>query len=84
MFGRKTVIFWICVLNVISAALEGGSVHVAMFLVARFLSGIGVGMIQVSVPIYQSELSPAKQRGRMVGAHGILVVSGYVSSLALE
>lgn len=34
-------------------------------------------MMQVSVPIYQSELSPAKQRGRMVGGHGILIVCGY-------
>ena len=33
--------------------------------------------MQVSVPIYQSELSPAKQRGRMVGGHGILIVCGY-------
>ncbi|KAF2100563.1 general substrate transporter [Rhizodiscina lignyota] len=75
--GRKTTIQMICVLCIVSAAIQGGAVHVAMFLVGRFLNGIGVGMIQVSVPIYQSELSPAKQRGRMVGAHGILVVSGY-------
>lgn len=34
--------------------------------------------MQVSVPIYQSELSPAKQRGRMVGGHGVLIVCAYV------
>ena len=34
-------------------------------------------MMQVSVPIYQSELSPAKQRGLMVGSHGIFIVCGY-------
>lgn len=70
----------ICAVCIISAAIQGGSVHIAMFLVGRFLNGVGVGMMQVSVPIYQSELSPAKQRGRMVGAHGILVVCGYVRS----
>ena len=48
-----------------------------MFLAGRFISGLGVGMMQVSVPIYQSELSPAKQRGLMVGGHGILIVCGY-------
>lgn len=48
-----------------------------MFLVGRFITGVGVGMMQVSVPIYQSELSPAKQRGLMVGGHGILIVCGY-------
>lgn len=48
-----------------------------MFLAGRFVSGLGVGMMQVSVPIYQSELSPAKQRGLMVGGHGVLIVCGY-------
>jgi MFS family permease len=52
-------------------------VAIGMFLAGRFISGLGVGMMQVSVPIYQSELSPAKQRGLMVGGHGILIVCGY-------
>lgn len=97
--GRRLTIQIICVICVVSAAIQGGSVHIAMvrslvlhntnliradlfrakqFLVGRFLNGVGVGMMQVSVPIYQSELSPAKQRGRLVGAHGILIVCGYV------
>ena len=37
-------------------------------------------MVDVIVPIYQSEVSPAKQRGRMVGSHGLLVGCGYVSA----
>ncbi|KAK5167528.1 uncharacterized protein LTR77_007227 [Saxophila tyrrhenica] len=76
-FGRKLTIQAICVICVVASAIQGGSVHIGMFLAGRFLSGLGVGMMQVSVPIYQSELSPAKQRGRMVGGHGILIVCGY-------
>lgn len=38
------------------------------------------GMLSIVTPLYQSEVSPARERGRMVGAHGILVVTGYVSS----
>ncbi len=37
-------------------------------------------MMDVVVPIYQSEISPAHSRGRMVGAHGFLIVVGYVSA----
>lgn len=37
------------------------------------------GMANAIVPVYQSEISPATQRGRMVGSHGFAVVSGYVS-----
>ncbi|UPK95564.1 hypothetical protein LCI18_006499 [Fusarium solani-melongenae] len=53
------------------------SVYIGMLLVGRFINGIGVGMIDVAAPIYQSEISPAKVRGRMVGSHGFLVVVGY-------
>ncbi|KFZ16138.1 hypothetical protein V501_02371 [Pseudogymnoascus sp. VKM F-4519 (FW-2642)] len=77
-FGRKVGIQMICVLCIVSAIIQGASVHIAMFLVGRFLNGVGVGMIDVIVPIYQLEVSPAKNRGRMVGSHGFLVVCGYV------
>lgn len=82
-FGRKRTIQITTVLCVLSAALQTGSVHIAMLLVARFLNGIGVGMINVTVPIYQSEISPAKMRGRMVGSHGFLLCVGYVSETLL-
>lgn len=64
----------------VSSAIQGGAVAIGMFLAGRFISGVGVGMMQVSVPIYQSELAPAKQRGLMVGGHGILIVCGYASA----
>lgn len=35
-------------------------------------------MVDVIVPLYQSEVSPPKTRGRLVGSHGFLVVVGYV------
>ncbi|KAL2785970.1 general substrate transporter [Aspergillus keveii] len=38
---------------------------------------IRCGMLSIVTPLYQSEVSPARERGRMVGAHGILVVTGY-------
>ena len=48
-----------------------------MFLVGRTLNGIAVASMDVSIPVFQSEISPPRQRGRMVGAHGVLIVSGY-------
>jgi hypothetical protein len=36
-------------------------------------------MVDVIVPLYQSEVSPMKERGRMVGSHACLLVCGYVS-----
>ena len=80
--GRLRAIQISAVICVVSAAIQVGSPHIAMLLVGRFLNGLGIGMMDVAVPIYQSEISPAKVRGRMVGTHGFLVVTGYVSRLS--
>ncbi|EXL91361.1 general substrate transporter [Fusarium oxysporum II5] len=75
--GRRLAIQTTCIICIISAVIQAASVHTAMLLIGRCINGIGVGMIDVAVPIYQSEISPADVRGRMVGSHGFLVVCGY-------
>ncbi|KAF2679245.1 general substrate transporter [Lentithecium fluviatile CBS 122367] len=75
--GRKRSIQITAVLCVVAAAIQAGSVHIAMFLAGRFLMGIGVGMVNVITPLYQSEISPAASRGRMVGSHGFILCVGY-------
>jgi fucose permease len=36
---------------IIGAALCAGSVNVAMFLVARFIAGFGIGILVTSIPM---------------------------------
>lgn len=43
---------------------------VGMFIVARFVTGLGSGAIVTLVPIWQSEVAPPKTRGFLVGMHG--------------
>jgi MFS family permease len=81
VLGRKRAIQIVAVFCVISAAIQAGSVHIAMFLVGRFLNGLAVAWINCSVPTYISEISPAAQRGRVVGAHGFIICCAYVSSI---
>ncbi|KIW78865.1 hypothetical protein Z517_08704 [Fonsecaea pedrosoi CBS 271.37] len=76
-YGRIRNLQITCAICVVGAIIQSASVHMAMFLVGRTIGGAGSGMIVVSVPIYQSEVSPAAQRGRMVGQHGFLLVAGY-------
>ncbi|KAL2824696.1 general substrate transporter [Aspergillus pseudoustus] len=75
--GRQRTIQVVCVICVISAAIQAGSVHVAMFLVGRLINGFGVGLMNSVIPLFQSEISPAAQRGRLVGFHGFILVAGY-------
>lgn len=46
-FGRRMAIFVGGVFCVVGGALQAGSVHIGMFLVARFLSGYGIGKLIV-------------------------------------
>lgn len=78
--GRRVAIQIICIVCIISAVLQAGAVHIAMFLVGRFFNGMSVAWINCIVPTYQSEISPASQRGLLVGTHGFIICIGYVSS----
>jgi MFS family permease len=42
--GRKMSLVVATVISLVGGALQAGSVHIAMFLVARFVTGVGVGM----------------------------------------
>ncbi|KMU89220.1 sugar transporter [Coccidioides immitis H538.4] len=50
---------------VIGAALCAGSVNMAMFLVARFIAGFGIGILVTGIPMYQAEASAPSSRGFM-------------------
>src|SRR5262249_25498039 len=54
-------------LYVLSAVGCGFANGVAMFVVARFLGGIGIGISTVAAPLYISEIAPAAFRGRLAG-----------------
>ena len=75
--GRKQTLYLASAVNIVGGALETGSVNIAMFLVSRFISGWGIGMMVVLIPVYQSEISPPNARGFLVGQHGTWIVLGY-------
>ncbi|KAK5047279.1 hypothetical protein LTR84_006801 [Exophiala bonariae] len=78
--GRRPCNMTAAVIIMIAAALQAGSVHLAMFLVARFLNGIGAGMIIANTPVYMSEISPAHTRGVLVSFQGIAITGAYIVS----
>ncbi|KAJ6028887.1 uncharacterized protein N7446_011775 [Penicillium canescens] len=75
--SRRGSILMSCLFLVIGGALQAASVHIGMFLAMRFITGMGVGMVVGSVPLYQSEVSPPKIRGLLVGLHGVMISVGY-------
>ncbi|VUC26575.1 unnamed protein product [Clonostachys rosea] len=78
--GRCKAMFFASVLAVIGGGLQAGSVHLAMYLVARFLTGLAIGGLVMIVPLWQSEVAPPHARGLLVGLHGVSILLGYASS----
>lgn len=78
--GRKKTLYIIALLYLLSSLGTALSTDWYVFLVFRFLGGLGVGASSVTAPVYISELSPAERRGKLVGLFQFNVVFGIVVS----
>lgn len=87
-FGRRPVLLAIAVLFAVSAFGSGLANNVWSFVLYRFLGGIAVGGSSVSAPMYISEISPKKIRGRMTAMFQFNVILGiliaYLSNFMIE
>jgi len=81
-FGRKRTLLSIGVLYVISAAGCAFDPNVAVFVAARFLGGLGIGISTVVSPLYISEIAPPGYRGRLAGMFQFNIVFGIVVAFA--
>ena len=79
-YGRKTTLYGIALLDVLSSLGTAFAPGWYAFLFFRFIGGFGVGASSVTAPIYISEISPAGRRGKLVGLFQFNVVFGIVIS----
>lgn len=63
----------------LGAALEAGSVHIAMFVVGRIVEGIGEGLYLGTLVVYICEVSPPRHRGALTTAPQLLTTLGLVT-----
>lgn len=75
-FGCKKVLVAIGVLYFVSAVFSGIASNVNIFMVARFIGGLGVGASTVAAPMFITEISPAKIRGKLTGLFQFNIVFG--------
>jgi sugar porter (SP) family MFS transporter len=81
-FGRRATLLWVGVLYVISAVGCGFANGIEMFIAARFIGGIGIGISTVAAPLYISEISPPAYRGRLAGMFQFNIVFGILVAFA--
>ncbi|KAI0884573.1 general substrate transporter [Annulohypoxylon maeteangense] len=77
-FGRRNVIFFAAICTLIGEILEASAFGLPQFIVGRVITGLGVGQLSSLVPVWQSETSGAKNRGRHVVLDGLFICLGYV------
>lgn len=77
-FGRKKTLLFIGILYVVSAVGCGFANGVGIFIAARIVGGIGIGISTVVAPLYISEIAPPKYRGRLAGMFQFNIVFGIV------
>src|SRR6202142_4483840 len=75
-FGRRATLLWIGVLYLVSAVGSGLATNVSLFIAARVIGGLGIGISTVVAPMYISEIAPAKYRGRLGGMFQFNIVFG--------
>ncbi|KAK1922999.1 hexose transporter [Papiliotrema laurentii] len=73
---RKTCIMFILI-HLVGAAIETSSMNTyAQILVARLLTGLGIGATSGLVPVFQAEAAPPRFRGLVTGSFQLCVTLG--------
>ncbi|KAL4863214.1 general substrate transporter [Aspergillus spectabilis] len=78
-FGRRRAIHIAAVITVIGIILQAAAQHIAMFVVARIVVGIGSAISNGAAPTLLGELLPPRRRARVLG---LFFSCYYVGSLA--
>lgn len=88
-FGRKPVLFLAATLFSASAIGCMFSMSVNDLVIYRIIGGVGIGIASIISPLYISEISVARYRGRLVTLYQLaitvgIVMSYFVNSLVLK
>jgi sugar porter (SP) family MFS transporter len=75
-FGRRLAMFLAAAMFLASGIGTALSNDIWIFVVFRFMGGLGIGIASISTPMYIAEITPAHIRGRMVAINQIAIVGG--------
>lgn len=60
----------------LGVALQTAATEQTMFIVGRLFAGLGVGLVSVQIPMFQSETLPRWIRGAVVGSYQLCITIG--------
>ncbi|KAI4991096.1 hypothetical protein ZWY2020_039467 [Hordeum vulgare] len=78
--GRKWSMFVGGITFLVGCALNGAAENMAMLILGRVFLGVGVGFANQSVPVYLSEMAPAKMRGMLNNGFQLMITLGILAA----
>jgi sugar porter (SP) family MFS transporter len=83
-YGRKKVMIATAILYIISAMGCALAVSASLLIAFRVLTGLAVGATSVVGPMYISEVSPARSRGKLVSMNQFAITFGILVAYAID
>ncbi|KAL2351253.1 MFS monosaccharide transporter-like protein [Cryomyces antarcticus] len=84
LIGRRRTILYGAMVFLVGGALQTFANGMPMMLLGRIVAGLGVGALSTIVPVYQSEISPPHNRGKLACIEFTGNVSGYAASVWVD
>ncbi|KAJ5115412.1 hypothetical protein NUU61_001171 [Penicillium alfredii] len=79
-FGRKATIQLGALICLVGATLQAAAQNLPMIFIGRILAGWAVGLISMSVPVYQAECAHPRSRGLIIGLAQQMIGIGFIVS----
>lgn len=79
-YGRKKLLLASAAMFFISSFITGASENFIVFILARLMGGVGIGVASNLSPIYIAEISPTRMRGRLVSLNQLTIVIGILAA----
>lgn len=82
--GRRKVLFLCAILFAVSGVFSAVPHRFDVFLAARFVGGLGIGVASMICPVYIAELAPARHRGLLGSLFQFGIVTGILITLLVN
>ena len=84
IIGRRKTIMYGSMIFFTGGALQSFATGMTIMMLGRIIAGVGVGMLSTIVPVYQSEISPPHNRGKLACIEFSGNIIGYTSSVWVD
>ncbi|KAI9332035.1 general substrate transporter [Zopfochytrium polystomum] len=84
LIGRKFSIILGGIIYTAGGCLQAAAVNLPVFVFARALSGVSVGIMSMCVPLYIAETSPTAIRGRLTTVYQLMITFGILIASCLN